>query len=275
MTSFHKAPKGTPREGYVINPKSGYQIKIGGPTFNRLSTVIQRKLILEAQQGTFAQKMSEKKTRCPPDEVYRVKTRRCIKIGGKTFNSLSLNEKNELLRGKRMEVKSVIGRRKTRTRTRKIPSKMEVPVRRRSPTLYNRRSRRSVSPPRRNVKSHLESLEKGIKEIPAFKEVPMRSPRRSPVRKRSPRLSPTRKRSPRRSPPRSPRRVSPRRSPVRKRSPRRSPTSSPRRISPKVPLKIARSVSKEQINDIFNDISKAGVHLSPEKKREIFSAFGK
>ena len=271
MTSRKNAPK-VPREGYVINPKTRYPIKIGGPTFNGLSTVIQKKLILEASQGTFAQKRLEKETKCPPGEVYRIKTRRCVKIGGKTFNSLSLREKNELLKGKRMEVKSVVGRRKIRTKTRQIPSKKVVSIKR-SPTLYNRRSRRVVSPRRGNVKSYLESLEKGIKES---REVPMRSPRRSPVRKRSPRRSPVRKRSPRRSP-------------VRKRSPRRSPRSphlkrsfrmpseGGRRSIPKRkgPFWIARSGSKEQINDILIDISKAGVRLSPEKKREIFSAFGK
>ena len=281
MTSRKNAPK-VPREGYVINPKTRYPIKIGGPTFNGLSTVIQKKLILEASQGTFAQKRLEKETKCPPGEVYRIKTRRCVKIGGKTFNSLSLREKNELLKGKRMEVKSVVGRRKIRTKTRQIPSKKVVSIKR-SPTLYNRRSRRVVSPRRGNVKSYLESLEKGIKESTAVR---MRSPRRSPVRNRSPRRSPVRKRSPRRSPVRK---RSPRRSPVRKRSPRRSPRSphlkrsfrmpseGGRRSIPKrkVPFRIARSVSKEQINDILIDISKAGVRLSPEKKREIFSAFGK
>lgn len=110
MASISKKP----RSGYVINPKTGKEIKIGGPTFKKFSRVKQQQLIREAEQAGF-----QAKQKCPPEEVWREKTQRCIKIGGKTWKTLSEEEKNQLLISADKESLVIRGKGKRGLRTRK------------------------------------------------------------------------------------------------------------------------------------------------------------
>lgn len=112
-------------EGKVRGP-SGRWIKIGGPTFRKLSKVTQQKLILESKQGSFEQSKKKReiitgrREKCLPGEVYRPRTKRCIKIDGPTFKKLSRTEREELLKTVSMDVKDIRGKRRTRELSTKV-----------------------------------------------------------------------------------------------------------------------------------------------------------
>lgn len=107
------------KPGFIRGPK-GYPIKIGGPTFNKMSKVMQQKLILEAQQGTLAQKLTEKKTKLAPNYIYSPATGKPIKIGGPAFKKLSSAQQKKALEGTGLEITKIVAKKKGPFRKTKI-----------------------------------------------------------------------------------------------------------------------------------------------------------
>jgi outer membrane biosynthesis protein TonB len=73
-------PDKMPREGYIVNPKTGRYIKIDGPTAKKLF-----------KSGEIPRPAKD----CPPGKVHNPKTGRCIDINGTLAKKLGLNKKPE------------------------------------------------------------------------------------------------------------------------------------------------------------------------------------
>lgn len=73
-------PDKMPREGYIVNPKTGRYIKIDGPTAKKLF-----------KSGEIPRPAKD----CPPGKVHNPKTGRCIDINGSLAKKLGLNKKPE------------------------------------------------------------------------------------------------------------------------------------------------------------------------------------
>jgi outer membrane biosynthesis protein TonB len=73
-------PDKMPREGYIVNPKTGRYIKMDGPTAKKLF-----------KSGEIPRPAKD----CPPGKVHNPKTGRCIDINGALAKKLGLNKKPE------------------------------------------------------------------------------------------------------------------------------------------------------------------------------------
>ncbi len=119
------------KPGFVRGLK-GYPIKIGGPTFNKLGKVKQQQLILEAGQGTIAQKLAKSESKLSPNYVYSPTSKKPIKIGGQAFKKLTFNQQNIALKNTGLESLTVVKRSFKKTKRKRLISPKIITIPRRT-----------------------------------------------------------------------------------------------------------------------------------------------